>query len=134
MLTAIGQYVGAKVVTAVIVVSSAGAVIWFWQHPETLKQIWHIIKDVLVWMGVVLALPWASFFVTTWAVAKDSNRAAALMLIGYILVDFLLACWLMGGIRGHGTLTWGVVLLGLLSAAVYNFKVCEFQADRLEDA
>ena len=132
MLTAIGQYVGAKVVTAVLVVASAGAVIWFWRHPEDLRTIWLTIKYALVWLGFVLVLPWATFFVTPWVVAKESNAAAGLMLFGYALADVVVAAWLMGGIRGHGTLTWGVLLLGFLAAAVYNFKVCEYQAERAE--
>ena len=56
------------------------------------------------------------------------------MLLGYLAADFVVAWWLMGGLKGHGALTWGVILLGLLSAAVYNLKVCEFQTERLEDA
>jgi len=134
MLTAVGQYVGAKVVTAVLVVSGAGAVIWFWRHPEHLATIWQVIKYALVWMGFVLVFPWATFFVTTWVVAKESNAAAAAMLVGYALVDAVVAFCLIGGVRGIGTLTWGVLFLGFLSAAVYNFKVCEYQASRLEGA
>ena len=132
MLTAIGQYVGGKVITAVLVVSGAGAVIWFWKHPEHLETIWATIKYVLIWLGFVLVLPWTLFFVTTWVVGKDSNAAAALMLLGYSVADAIVAFCLMGGIGGHGTLTWMVVFLGLLSAAVYNLKVCEHQAERLE--
>jgi hypothetical protein len=133
MLTAIGQYVGGKVVTAILVVSSAAAVIWFWRHPEDLQTIWRAIKYVLVWLGFVTVLPWATFFITPWVVSKESNAAVGLMLLGYVLADAILAVWLMGGVRGHNALTWGVVLLGFLSAAVYNFKACEFQADRLEE-
>ena len=132
MLTAIGQYVGGKVVTAILVVASAGAVIWFWKHPEQLEQIWKILKYAVAWMGFVLVLPWATFFVTPWVVSKDSNAAAALMLVGYLLADILVAWWLMGTFSGHNALTWVVVLLGFLSAGVYNFKVCEYQASRLE--
>ncbi len=133
MLTAIGQYVGGKVVTAILVVASAGAVIWFWRHPEDLQTIWRTIKYVLVWLGFVTVLPWATFFITPWVVSKESNAAAGLMLLGYLLADVIVAVWLMGGVHGHNALTWGVVLLGFLSAAAYNFKACEFQADRLED-
>lgn len=132
MLTAVGQYVGGKVVTAVLVVSSAGAVIWFWNHPEQLKAIWLTIKYVLVWLGFVLVLPWATFFVTPLVVSKESNTAAALMLLGYVLADVVVALFLMGGASGHDILTWMVLLLGFLSAGVYNFKVCEYQAARLE--
>lgn len=132
MLTSIGQYIGAKAVTAVLVVSSAGAVIWFWRHPEHLATIWQIIKYVLVWLGFVLVLPWATFFVTPWVVRKESNAAAALMLLGYLTADILVAFGLIGGIRGLGSLTWAVLILGFLSAGVYNLKVCEHQAERLE--
>jgi hypothetical protein len=114
-------------------VSGAGALIWFWRHPEDLQTIWRTLKFVVVWLGFVLILPWATFFVTPWVVSKESNLAAGLMLLGYVLVDALFALWLMGGIRGHGLLTWGVVLLGFLSAGVYNFKACEYQAELVED-
>lgn len=133
MLTTIGTYVTGKVVTAVLVVSGAGAVIWFWKHPEHLETIWAVIKYVLIWLGFVLVLPWATFFATSWVVAKDSNAAAATMLAGYSLADAVVAFCLMGGVRGHGTLTWMVVFLGLLSAAVYNLKVCEHHAERMEN-
>lgn len=133
MLTAIGQYVGGKVVTAVLVVASAGAVIWFWKHPEHLQTIWLTIKYVLVWLGFVLVLPWAMYFVMPWVVSKDSNAAAGAMLLGYVLADVAVALYLAGGVRGHDALTWMVLLLGFLSAGVYNFLVCDFQADRLAD-
>ena len=134
MFAAIGQYVGARVVTGILVVSGAGAVIWFWNHPEQLATIWLVIKYVLAWLGFALVLPWATFFVTPWVVAKESNTAAALMLLGYSLADVLVAMLLMGGVRGHDLLTWAILLLGFLSAGVYNLKVCEFQAARLAEA
>lgn len=133
MLATMGQYITGKVVTFVLVVSGAGAVIWFWRHPEQLQTIWLTIKYVLVWLGFVLALPWALFFVTPWVVRKDSNVAAALMLGAYVAADMAAAFTLMGGMRGHNTLTWMVLVLGFLAAGIYNLKVCEFQAERLEE-
>ncbi len=132
MFSAIGQYVGAKVLTAILVVSGAGAVIWFWKHPEALETIWVTVKYVLVWIGIVLMVPWVSFFVTTWVVSKESNVGAALLLVGLSLVDAIVAIVLIGGLSGHNALTWMVLVLGFLSAAAYNFKVCEYQAERLE--
>ena len=73
MFTALGQYLGARVVTMVLFFAGIASTIWFWKHPEDLKTIWQTIKYVLVWVGVVLTLPWATFFVTSWAVAKDSS-------------------------------------------------------------
>ena len=132
MFAAIGQYVGTKVITAILVVGGAGAVIWFWRHPEDLATIGMVIKYILAWLGLVLVLPWATFFVTQWVVARESNMAAALMLAGYVLIDAIAALVLMGGMRGHNMLTWMVVLFGLLAAGVYNLKVCEYHAERLE--
>ena len=128
----LGKYVGGKVLTAILVVATGCGVIWFWKHPEHLESIWVTLKYVLAWLGFVLVLPWATFFVTSWVVSKDSNGAAALMLVGYAMADIWVAVWLIGGVSGHNALTWAVLLLGVLSAAVYNFKVCELQAERLE--
>ncbi len=134
MFAAIGQFVGGRVLTAVLTVASIGSVIWFWKHPEQLENIWSTIKYAIVWLGVVIALPWGTFFVATWIISKESNLAAALMLIGYLLADIAVAWWLIGTLSGLGSLTWMVLLLGFLCAAVYNFKVCEYQALRLENA
>ncbi len=134
IFTAIGQYIGAKVVTTILVVSGAGAVIWFWRHPEQLETIWETLKYALVWIGIVLVLPWAMFFVTAWAISKDSNKAAGLILLGYVVLDAIVAFALIGRWSGLGALTWLILLLGFLCAGVYNYKVCEYQASRLEES
>jgi hypothetical protein len=133
MLQTIGQYIGAKVVTAVLVVSGGCTVIYFYKNPDDLATIWVTLKYAVAWLAFAAVLPWAMFLVTRWVVSKDSNTAAALMLAGYALADAVVAFWLLGGVRGHAALTWVVVLLGFLSAAVYNFKVCEFQAEHFEE-
>ncbi len=132
MLTAVGQYVGGKVVTAVLTAGVIGAGIWFWRHPEQLQTIWTTIKYVLAWMGFVLVLPWATFFVTAWVVKKESNAIAWMMLGGYLLADMAVAFWMVGTVKGLSALSWVVLILGFLSAAVYNFKACEHQAERAE--
>lgn len=133
MLESVGKYVGAKVLSAILVVSGIGAGIWFWKHPEDLRAIWSSIKTVLVWLGIVLVLPWACFPLTKKVVAMDSNRAAIALIVGLVVVDGLFALYLSGW-TVSGALTRMVVVLGLLSAAVYNFVVCDFQANKLEDS
>jgi len=133
LTTTAGQYIGGKVVTAILVAALLGGGYWCYRNPDDLATLWHVVKYVAVWIGVVAVLPWATLFVTTWVVTMDSNRSAALMLLGYLLADVIVAICLMGGVTGNGTLTWMVLLLGFLSAAVYNFKVCEYLADRAED-
>lgn len=118
--------------TAILVVASAACVFWFYRHPEDLQSIWAVVRHVLVWLGLVLVLPWASFFATGWVVKKESNFAAALLLAGLMAIDVVFAFYLAGW-SVSGALTWLVLLLGFLSAGVYNFLVCEFQAARFED-
>ena len=134
MWESVGKYVGGKVLTAVLAVASAAGVIWFWKHPEQLQTIWRVIKYVLAWLGFVIVLPWALFFVPGWVVKKESNLAAGLMLAGYLVLDIAVALLLVGNLSGRGTLTWIVLLLGFATAAVYNFLVCDYQADRIDES
>ncbi len=133
MWATIGKYVGGKVLTAILVVASAAGIIWFWKHPEQLQALWQVIKYVLAWLGLVIVLPWALFFVPPWVIKKESNFAAGLMLAGYLALDVVVAL-LLAGARGHGTLTWVVLLLGFGAAGVYNFLVCDYHADRIDES
>ena len=134
MWATIGKYVGGRVLTAVLVVGAAAGIIWFWRHPEDLTALWGVVKRVLAWLGFVIVLPWALFLVPPWVMKKESNLAAGLMLGAYLLLDVVVAFLLAGGVRGHGTLAWVVLLLGFGAAAVYNFLVCDFQADRIDES
>jgi hypothetical protein len=134
MIEAIGKYVGGKVITAIIVVTSAVILIWIWQmSPEQRGAIVDTIKHSAIWVGFAAALPWAFFFVPPMAVKAESNLVSALVLVGYMLLDMLMAFYLAGWSPG-GTLTWAVMILGFLCAAVYNFVVTDFLADRADDA
>ncbi len=131
MWAAIGKYVGGKVLTAIIVVASAGAIFWFYRHPEHLETIWSVVRKALAWLGFVVLLPWALFFVVPWVRKQESNLAAALMLVAYLLLDVLVALYLAGW-HVRGALSWIVLILGFLAAGVYNFLVCETIDNRLE--
>jgi len=128
---AIGKYVGGKVLTAIIVVASLGATFWFYRHPQHLETLWSVVRNVLAWLGFVIVLPWALFFVVPWVRKRESNLAAALMLVAYLLLDVLVALYLAGW-RVGGALSWTVLILGFLAAGVYNFLVCETIDRRIE--
>lgn len=133
MFAAIGKYVGGKVLAALLGVGAVLSIIWFWNHPEQLQAIWAVLKGVLVWLGLVIVLPWAAFFVTGWVVKRESNLAAGVLLGALTAIDALFAFYLAGW-QVEGALTWMVLLLGFLSAGAYNFLVCDFQAARFEDS
>lgn len=127
------KYIGGKTLTAILVVGTGASLIWFWKHPEALKALWATLKGVLAWLGFVAVLPWATFFVPGKVVRLESNRGAAAMLAGYVVVDVLVALWLADW-SVSGTLTWVLVVLGFLTAGVYNFLVCDFLAERFEES
>jgi hypothetical protein len=134
MLQAIAEKVGAKVLTAVVVFGLACAGFWFYKHPDDLASLWSVIKYTLAWLAFVAIFPWAMFMVTRRVVSLESNTAAGIMLAGYLLMDVLAGLYLAGGVGGHSVLTWMVMVAGFLAAGVYNFLVCEFVAERLENA
>jgi hypothetical protein len=131
MWATIGKFVGGKVLTAILIVGSGASLIWFWNHPEVLRAIWETLKGVLAWLGFVIVFPWAMFFVPAKVIRLESNAAAATMLVAYLVVDVLVALWLAEW-SISGTLTWVVVILGFLAAGVYNFLVCDYLAERME--
>ncbi len=132
MIKAIGEYVGGRVLTAVLFVTGAAAVIWFYKHPEHWDAMWSVIGRGAAWIGVVVALPWACFFAPRWIMRKDSNAAGVALLAAYLAVDVAAALLLAGG-SDHGTFTWIVFILGFLAAGAYNLVVCDYQVSRLEE-
>jgi len=134
MIEGVAKYVGGKVLAAVLVVASAIMIIWYFRLPvEARAALWTTVRNVLIWIGLVAALPWATFFVPVMAVRAESNLVSAMTLIGYLAVDIVLAMFLCGG-HWDGGWRMGAMVLGFLCAAVYNFVVCDFIAGRAEDA
>ena len=134
MIEAVGKYVGGKVITAVLVVTSGVVLIWYWQlEPEQKQAIWDTIKYSIVWVGFAGVLPWALFFVPSLVLRTESNLVSALALGGYLLTDVLMALYLAGWHVEGGVLTWAVLILGFLCATVYNFAVTESLARHAED-
>ncbi len=131
VFAAIAKYVGGKVLTAILVVAAGLVGYYFYRNPETLEDLWRTTKVALVWIGIAAALPWALFFVPAWVGRADSNAAAGVMLLGYLVIDVIVALWLANW-HISGTLTWAVVVLGFMAAAVYNFLVCDFLAEHAE--
>jgi hypothetical protein len=133
MWASITKFVGAKVLSAILAVGVIGAAIYFWRNPDDLAAIWSSIKGAIAWLGFVIVLPWATFFVPVGVIKKESNRAAAGLLLGYLAVDAISAYWLAEWSFSN-TLTWFVAVIGILAAGVYNYAVCDFIAERVDSA
>ncbi len=134
MIQPLAKYVGGKVLTAVLVVSAAIMLIWYYRLPDDARAaLWATTRGILIWIGLVAVLPWATFFVPVRAVRAESNLISATVLAGYLAADIGVALALTRGTLGDGWQTVAMIL-GFLCAAVYNFVACDFIAGRAEDS
>jgi hypothetical protein len=132
VLAEIGKFVGAKLAAAIITVAVIAAGLWCWQHPETVKAFGNVIKLTMVWVLVAAALPWTSFlfmrpllkFQSDSLSTGSAGAVGIAVIAGYWLIDAGLAFWLADW-SISGAMSWFVVVVGLLAAAVYNFVICE---------
>jgi hypothetical protein len=134
MIEALGKYVGSKVLASVLGLAAVLVVIWYWRlAPADRAALWGMTRGTLLWLAFVAILPWAFFFVPAKIVRAEKNWISGLALLGYLAVDAGFALYLTSGHIGAG---WqrGALAVGLLVAAVYNFAVCEFLAQRCEDS
>jgi len=133
MTQGMGQYIGGKVLGAVLIVASAIIVIWYWRlTPEARADMWGVVRGTLIWAGLVAVLPWASFFVPVRVMRAENNLVSATMLVGYLAADVGFAFYLTSGRMGDAWQT-GTMLFGFLCAVFYNFVVCDFIAERYGD-
>lgn len=119
--------IGGAVALGVVV----GAISWFQMSPDDRSAILGTVGRVLAWLGIVLVLPWATYFVTTAAARLESNRAGAALVAGYTLVDLAILTWLMKFTLPQSTTLGVLIVLGLLVALAYNLLACDWIAERL---
>lgn len=108
---------------------AAGAVSWYQLAPVERGRYAGAAGTGIGWIMAALLLPWATFFVSTWAGRASSNKAGVAVVAGYTILEAV-GLWLTFGrpaIAG-GVLLCGVV--GVLAAAVYNLLVCDWIADK----
>jgi hypothetical protein len=134
MSEGLARYFGGKVLSAVLAVAVVLVVIWYWRlTPEARDAMWGTARGALIWLGFVVALPWATFFVPIRVVRMDSNRASGLMIAGYLVVCIALSIYQMGGLPEAA---WELVLVvvGWLVALTYTYAACEFIARKVDEA
>ncbi|MGC4032492.1 MAG: hypothetical protein QM754_12330 [Tepidisphaeraceae bacterium] len=106
----------------------AAGIAYYDLSPDERSAMWHGIGRVLVWLGIVLVLPWATYFVTTAVARRESNAAGVLLILGYTIVDAVILYLLVGAPAGAFLICAAV--LGLLVALTYNLLTCDFVAER----
>ena len=124
--TVTGKVVSGLVALAVI----AGGISWWQMDPETKQMLLSGTGKIVSWSGIVLLLPWATFFLIGRVGKMESNAAGAALVAAYTIGEILLLTWLFEwDISGTGA--WTFVALGGLVAAVYNVFTCDWIAEKV---
>jgi hypothetical protein len=124
-----------KTVTGKVISGIAGLVIviagisWWRMDAGTKSMLLGGTGKIVSWFGVVLLLPWATFFMSTWANRLDKNAAGAALVFGYTALEALMLAWLFNWTLGGGT-GWSFFVVGVLVAGVYNLLVCDWIAEK----
>ena len=120
-----------KVVAGAVTLAVVAAGISWWQMDESTRQmLLSGTGKIVSWLLIVLLVPWATFFLTTWVAKRESNAAGGALVAAYTLVEAVLLAWLFNWNVPSGT-AWTFLIVGALFAGVYNLLVCDWIAERL---
>jgi FtsH-binding integral membrane protein len=125
-----------KTVTGKVISGIAGLVIvlagisWWRMDPGTKQALLSGTGKILSWFGIMLLVPWATFFVIGWVARTEKNAAGAALVLAYTLLEALLLAWLFEW-RLPGATAWSFFAVGTLVAGVYNLLVCDWIAEKL---
>jgi hypothetical protein len=121
-----GKVVAGAIALAVV----AGGISWWRMDESTRQMLLSGTGRIISWLGIVLLLPWATFFLTTWIARRQSNAAGALLVAAYTITEAVLLGWLFGW-EVPGATAWTFFVVGVLLAGVYNLLVCDWIAEKL---
>lgn len=123
--------IAGKVVTGLVaLLVIAAAISWFRMDQAGRDAALSSAGRIASWLGIVLFLPWATFFVIGWVYRMENNLAGGILVLGYTLAEVMALLWLFG-LRGHGATAWTFFLVGALLAAVYNLFTCDWIAEKV---
>lgn len=121
-----GKIVGGVVALAVI----ASAISWWQMDPASRHAILSGAGKIAAWFGVVLLVPWASFFLIGRVAKRESNSAGAALVLGYTAVEAGVLAWLFDWSIAGAT-AWVFYAAAVLVAGVYNLLSCDWIAEKV---
>ncbi len=123
--------IGGKVVTGVMAIAVIAAAISWWQmDPATKDRLLSGTGKIIGWFGIVLALPWASFFLIGRVAKLESNAAGGAFVALLTIVEAVLLAWLFNW-AVRGAMPWTFFIAATLLAAVYNLFACDWIAEKV---
>jgi len=121
-----GKVVGGAVALSVI----AGGISWWQMDQPTRDMLLSGAGRIVAWIGVVLTVPWATFFVIGRVGKLESNLAGGVLVLTYTLLEVALLGWLFDWSIA-GPTAWTFVAAGGLLAGVYNLFTCDWIAEKV---
>ena len=120
-----GKVVSGLVALAVV----ATAISWFQMEEQGRAQLLQGAGRVFAWLGVVLVVPWASFFLIGGVARMESNGAGAALVLLITAAEAAVLAWLFDwSIRGAAP--WVFFAAATLFAGVYNLFACDWIAEK----
>jgi len=120
-----------KIVTGLVALGVIVAAISWWSMDQSTRQmILGGTGHILLWLGIVLAWPWASFAMIVRVAKLESNAAGGVLVAAYSLAETLLLAWLFHW-QISGAAGWTFLILGGLVCGVYNLLICDLIAEKL---
>jgi hypothetical protein len=120
-----GKIVGGVVALAVV----ASAISWWQMDAATREAILAGAGKIAAWTGVVLVVPWASFFLIGRVARMEKNSAGAALVLIYTAIEAAVLAWLFNWSIAGAT-AWVFYTAAVLVAGVYNLLACDWIAEK----
>jgi hypothetical protein len=123
--------VGGKIASGVVALAVVAAAISWWRmDPQTRHMLLSGTGKIVGWFFLVLAVPWASFFVVGRVARVEHNAAGAALVAGYTAAEAALLAWLFDW-SISGPTAWVFFIAATLLAGVYNLLTCDWIAEKV---
>jgi hypothetical protein len=120
-----------KVVSGAVALTVVAAGISWWRMDEATRQVLLSGTGKIVsWLGVVLVLPWVTFFVIGRVAKLENNMAGAALVLAYTIIETALLGWLFGWSL-PGPTAWTFFAVAALFAGAYNLFTCDWIAEKV---
>lgn len=122
--------IGGKVITGLVSLAViAGAISWYEMDPGTRHGIVTGTGRIFGWLGIVVVLPWATFFLIGAVSRLENNLVGAALIFGYTAIEAVLLAWLFAWAI-HGATAVAFFCAALLIAGAYNLFTCDWIAEK----
>jgi hypothetical protein len=123
--------VGKLVTGAVALAVLAAGLAWYQMSPTDRSAMAGGAGRIIGWIVLVVAIPWAIFFLVQRVARLDSNAASGVFILLLTLLEAAGLAW-MFRFNIAGGAAWTFFVVGIVLAGVYNLVTCDWIAERFE--